>query len=64
MILLTLPTRSGVSPVLRETSAISSGILINRLPFNDPSARASRATTVVMVVSCDPVTIRLCLLIL
>jgi len=27
-------------PVLHETSAISSGILVNRLPCNDPGVRA------------------------
>jgi hypothetical protein len=53
--LLTLPTWPGVSAVLPATSAISSVILVKRLPFHDPSARAPRATPVSMVVSCAPV---------
>ena len=51
LILLTLPTGAACRLVLRETSAISSVILVNHLPFSDPSARARRATPLVMVAS-------------
>ena len=50
--LLTLPTWPGVSAVLPATSAISSVMLVKRLPHNDPSRGVSPATTSAYVMKC------------
>jgi len=50
--LLTLPTWPGVSAVLPATSAISSVMLVKRLPHNDPSRGVSPATTSTYVMKC------------
>jgi hypothetical protein len=50
--LLTLPTWPGVSAVLPATSAISSVMLVKRLPHNDPSRGVSPATPSAYVIKC------------
>jgi hypothetical protein len=50
--LLTLPTWPGVSAVLPATSAISSVMLVNRLPHYSPSRGVSPATTSAYVMKC------------
>jgi hypothetical protein len=50
--LLTLPTWPGVSAVLPATSAISSVMLVKRLPHYSPSRGVSPATTSAYVIKC------------